>query len=156
MNLDAYLVDGESVEVQAEAYDDKNAVGSESRGTLACTRDRLVYVNGKDVIDVSLRSVNAIQYRSPSFPTRYMIWGAIGLVGALLAWTVFPEFVDEEPIRFALTFGGVFGGVVSLFVGLLLMRRHELEVHTPAQSFDFSSSDAELGQIAHAVRGHEP
>lgn len=158
MKLKEYLIDKEKVTAKIGAFDDPDSFMDSSAGTLACTPYRLVYINGNDVTDISLKGVNSIKYRDEGYPIRYLGYGLGGLFVGFLVWFV----------RFSLEIGAMFpesltwivvgslalGGLGTLIQGYF-MRRSSLKIHTPNKTYEFYSKKAGLDEIGHAVRGHE-
>ena len=158
MKLDEYLIDKESASVEVEASQSAEQVRNGGSGTLACTPYRLVYVDGNDVTDISLKGVNSIQYRGMEYPSSYFSSGvalvAIGILAAAVTMLIpemgaFPTEIIWIPAGVALL-----GGVATLIWGLFI-KRSSLIVHTPNKTYRFFSTDSSLKEIGHAVRGHE-
>ena len=86
MNLDDYLIDKESASVEVGAAESAEGARGGGSGTLACTPYRLVYVNGNDVTDISLKGVNSIQYTGIEYPESYLnSGGVLAVFGFLIA-----------------------------------------------------------------------
>lgn len=158
MELTEYLIENESVSAEIGAFDDPDALTQTSEGKLACTPYRLVYVNGDDVTDISLKGVNSFEYSAPGYPKRYLAYSlgslllafVLGSIGSIL---VVEELVPSTPVW--VIFGLlVLGGVVTLVQGHF-MRRSVLKIHTPNKSYNFYSKESRLDEIGHTVRGYE-
>jgi hypothetical protein len=158
VKLNDYLIDNEKATAKIGAFDDPDAVMDSSAGTLACTPYRLVYINGNDVTDISLKGVNSIKYRGEGYPKRYLGLGLGSLFVGLLVWFVrfSLEIGEMVPESVAWTFVGI-----SVVTGLALlvqghfMRRSSLKVYTPSKTYEFYSKEPGLDEIGHTVRGYE-
>lgn len=154
-SVEEYTAGGENAVAEATAYDSVDASTSYREGTIACTENRVVFSRDKYVADISLRSVNSIEYEEPSYPLEYLYWAILGMISAAVISTVGPEFIAEQELIILLSGLLTFGGLGTIAVGYLYMR-HQLRIHTPSKSYEFSSSSGSLSHIAHAVREHEP
>ena len=124
---------------------------------MACTPYRLVYVDGSDVTDISLKGVNSIQYREMEYPSSYLISGgvltAIGILLVVVAMLI-PDIGPVPTVIWILLGTPLVAGVATLIWGLFI-KRSSLIVHTPNKTYRFFSTDSSLKEIGHAVRGHE-
>ena len=157
MRLDEYLIDKESASVEVGASQSAEQVRGGGSGTLACTPYRLVYVDGSDVTDISLKGVNSIQYREMEYPSSYLISGgvltAIGILLVVVAMLI-PDIGPVPTVIWILLGTPLVAGVATLIWGLFI-KRSSLIVHTPNKTYRFFSTDSSLKEIGHAVRGHE-
>ncbi|WP_238705309.1 hypothetical protein [Natrinema pallidum] len=151
MRLDEYLQKNESIVAGVEAYDTRHGMSESRKGKLAVTSNRVVFVRQKGVSDISLHGVNSIEYEAPRYPRDYLYWGCGLICGSILLFTVLSIF--QIPLL-GLAVIGFLSGVAVLIVGFLL-RRAVLTLHTPNSSFEFTSKDERLTNIAHALRGRE-
>jgi len=158
VKLNDYLIDKEEVTAKIGAFDDPDSFIDSSEGTLACTPYRLVYINGNDVTDISLKGVNSIKYRDEGYPMRYLGYGLVGVLLGIVVWFVrfFLELGAMVPGELGWLFVGIFvlSGLGTWIQGLF-MRRSSLKVFTPNKTYEFYSKEAGLDEIGHAVRGHE-
>jgi hypothetical protein len=153
MKLKDYLLEGESIIRQVEAFDSADAVSDTRKGTLACTPNRVVYVQGDDVIDISLNGVNSIEYSGPSYPRNYLYSGGFFALLAILSW-ISGSVLDSGPDLTGLAVICGVIGVVTLGWGLFV-RRATIKLRTPNKTYEFASKDNSLKSIGHALRGHE-
>ena len=157
MRLDEYLIDKESASVEVGASQSAEQVRGGGSGTLACTPYRLVYVDGSDVTDISLKGVNSIQYREMEYPSSYLISGgvltAIGILLVVVAMLI-PDIGPVPTVIWILLGTPLVAGVATLIWGLFI-KRSSLIVHTPNKTYRFFSTDSSLKEIGHTVRGHE-
>lgn len=154
MKLKEYLINKESVSAKIGAYDNAGEYSESRAGTLACTPYRLVYVNGNDVTDISLQSVNSIEYSEGGYPVEYFLWEfIIGFLG-IAAFVISPVGPLTEEIGFALAGASLFLGVGLTLYGFIL-RDSTLKVYTPNRTYEFYAKETGLDKIAHSVRGHE-
>lgn len=154
MRLSDYLVENEDVVVDVPAFDNIDAVSSSEEGRLACTPHRVVYVRGNDVTDISLNGVNSIEYTDMSFPKRYLNWGIGGLLLSI-PLIIFGLSINDLSVPLFIVGGFVLlSGIATLVWGYFL-RRSVLRVHTPNKSYSFASTNANLDQIGHTIRGYE-
>lgn len=152
MNLEDYLRQNESVVSSVEAFDGKTSIGTQ--GTLAVTPNRVVFVRDKLVSDIFLNGVDSIEYRAPSYPTQFLYWA----VGMFCVFVLSLVLTNAE---------GVFGDIallasmvaalsaVAIGVAGFLFQRSMLTLNTSNRTFEFSSTDETLAEIAHALRGYE-
>ncbi|WP_049912144.1 hypothetical protein [Halorubrum kocurii] len=158
MKLNEYLIDKESASVEVGASRSAEQVRSGGSGTLACTPYRLVYVDGNDVTDISLKGVNSIQYRGMEYPKSYLVSGVGATIFGLFVALVMRGASGVEPIPEGAVWGvaalSIAAGILTLVWGLFI-RRASLKVHTPNKTYRFFSTDSSLKEIGHAVRGHE-
>lgn len=150
-----YTVSGEEVTVSTTALDSDDPSDTHKKGRIACTNNRVIFSREKYVADISLRSVNSIEYEPDAYNRQYIAVGIIGVAIAVLSQVVGPSLVDESAVLNAISVLSGAIGAVLLGVGLLL-ERHKLSIHTPSKSYRFSSTSSELEDVAHAIRGHEP
>ncbi|WP_144060775.1 hypothetical protein [Salinarchaeum sp. Harcht-Bsk1] len=150
-----YIASGETVAVRTTASDSMDPTDSSKQGEIAATEERVVYSRGNYVADISLRSVNSVEYELPTVNTRYLASGFLFLAIGFLIWIVGPDFINESGLTTLLT--ATFGVIGLGFVisGLILVR-HTLEIHTPSKSYEFNSKNSKLEDVAHAIRAHEP
>lgn len=154
MKLDSYLAKNESVTKKVEAFESVDAVSDSRKGTLACTPNRVVYVQGDDVIDISLGGVDSIEYSAPSYPKSFLYWG--GGFGALAFFAGIAEFVGDSSIPDLtplIAFLGLIG--LALLITGQFLKRSTIKFRTPNTTYEFASNDRTLKDIAHALRGHE-
>lgn len=145
MNVQDYLNNREQIVEEATIQDDPYALfTSGGAGTLVCTNNRLVYVEGKDVIDLSINRVDSFEYRAPEMPKTYLYAGIGGLALAAV-------FLLSEPVYFPLT---AVVGIVLLLVAYWL-RTSTLKIHTSSGQHEFQSRNDDLMNIAHALRDRE-
>ena len=157
MKLDEYLIDKESASVKVGASQSAEQVKNGGSGTLACTPYRLVYVDGNDVTDISLKGVNSIQYREMEYPSNYLTSGGILTAFGVLVLAVavlIPDLGPVPTVIWILLGAPVVIGIATLIWGLFV-KRSSLIVHTPNKTYKFFSTDNSLKEIGHAVRGHE-
>ncbi|MFC4449036.1 hypothetical protein [Halorussus aquaticus] len=154
MKLDSYLAKNESVTKEVEAFESVDAVSDSRKGKLACTPNRVVYVQGENVIDISLNGINSIEFSAPSYPKSFLYWG--GGFGVLAFLTGVAEFVGDSSIP-DLMLAIVFFGLISLaiLVAGQFLKRSTIKFRTPNTTYTFASTDRAIQDIAHAVRGHE-
>ena len=151
MRLDDYLQKNESVVAGVTAYDSRHSLSSAKKGKLAVTQNRVVFVRDKGVSDISLHGVNSIEYDAPQYPRDYLYWGVGLICASILLFTIVS--VVQAPLMI-LPVIAFLSGVATLILGFLLQRA-VLTLHTPNSSFEFTSKDESLTNIAHALRGHE-
>lgn len=145
MRIQNYINEGERVRAQVTIHDDPYALFTSGKaGTLACTDNRVVYVEGKDVVDVSINRVDSFRYRAPVMPKAYLYSGIILLVFAVLGRSSFEAYS---------TLAFVVGPV--LFATGYWLRTSTLTVNTPSESYEFQSRDDSLEDIAHSLRDRE-
>ena len=154
MRLDDYLQKKESVVTSVQAFDGKNSIGSHRKGTLAVTPSRVVFVRKKMVADISLNGVDSIQYRAPSYPTRYLYWCVGCFCLSILLYALSGAGGDLGAISVILSVIFFLSALVIGALGLLYMRSM-LILTTSNKSFEFVSNDDSLANIAHALRGYE-
>lgn len=153
MKLDSYLAKNESPTKTVTAFEGADAIFDNKKGTLACTPNRVVFVCGDDVIDISLNGVNSIEYSAPSYPTKYLYSAGGFVLLGLLGWisvSSLGSVPDLTPL--AIIFGVI--GLSMLVIGFFL-RRSTIRFRTPNKTYEFASNDGALQDIAHALRGHE-
>ena len=154
MKLNEYLIDKESVSAKIGAYDSAGEYSEARAGTLACTPYRLVFVNGSDVTDISLRGVNSIEYSEGGYPIEYFLYGFI--VGFLSAAAYVMSPVGPLTNEIGVVIGGI-GMMIAFGIALygFILRDSTLKVHTPNKTYEFYAKETGLDKIAHSVRGHE-
>ena len=145
MRIQNYINEGERVRAEVTIHDDPHSLFySGKAGTLACTDNRVVHVDGKDVVDISINRVDSFRYRAPSMPKAYLYSGIIFLVFAVLGRSSFPGY---STLAFLI-------GPVLLATGYWL-RTSTLTLNTPSESYEFISRDNSLEEIAHTLRDRE-
>lgn len=153
MELESYLARNESATKKVEAFESAEAISDNRKGMLACTPNRVVYVQGDDVIDISLNGVDSIEYSAPSYPSKYLYLGGgfclLALLGIVVDY-VAESLPDLMPFAVVLAVTGI--GILG--VGLFL-KRSTIKFRTPNTTYEFASKDGTLKDIAHALRGHE-
>lgn len=158
MQLSEYLIDNESASVKVGAARSAEGARGDGSGTLACTPYRLVYVDGNDVTDISLKGVNSIQYTGIEYPESYLNSGAVLTVFGLLIALMGMAVPDAGPLPMGVVWVAA-GFLVAIGVLILVwgyfLRRASLKVHTPNKTYRFFSTESRLKEIGHAVRGHE-
>lgn len=149
MKLTNYVFDKETVHKQAEAYQGEESMTG--KGTLACTSKRVVFVSGKDVTDISIKNVTAMEYSAKRYPRSYtMATGVFGFLAGILLLIGTASDIDIAML----------GGMASAAIGLgilivgIFLRRASLRIHTPGKTFNFTSYD-DLAEMAHMIRGQE-
>ena len=148
MKLDNYIRSDESVIATVDAYDDKDGYGQ--KGEIGVTKDRIVYVEGHDVIDISYDGVHTIEYKEPSYPKRYLYWAffpfLLGLFGTFGGSLI--------PIDVSTIIPGVFFLALGLFFAIsgFFYQRAELRLQTPSKEYEFATKDSSLEDIAHTLR----
>lgn len=156
--VDEYLVPKESTQVAVDADNRDSALSNYDIGQLVVTDHRLAFVgNGGSVVDVSLAHVAAVEMDPPSLPTDWLAGGVVALVTGLVLLALQGPIQSNTGLGVVALVGGVMFivGGVALFVWAILNRRGRLVVHTPAESYRFTSSEDELENVVHAVRGQE-
>lgn len=154
MKLTEYLVEKESVTAEVMAYGSKDGVGDGAKGKLVCTPYRVVYVNGDDVTDISVRGVNSIEYSEKGYPTDYFLWGVLFVFLGAFPFALGSVGPIPESVMSLLGFGGLVVGFGTLVYGAML-KRSKLKIHTPNKTYSFYATEDGLAEIGHAVRGHE-
>ncbi|PSP78380.1 hypothetical protein BRC81_07475 [Halobacteriales archaeon QS_1_68_20] len=152
VDLDEYLREDEpTLETVPASTGGVEAV----EGTLAVTPDRVVFFADGRTTDVAVDDVTALQYDAPAFP----LWNAVGggvlvTVGALLLFVAFSGV--GQPVT------TIMGGLLTIVGAALLAlgasgdRAATLEVYTPAQAFEFASTDTEaLAAVPGAIRSED-
>ena len=154
MNLEDYLQKNESVVSSVEAYDAKTSVSAHRKGTLAATPNRVVFVRDKFVSDISLNGVDSIEYRAPSYPTQFLYW-TVGLFCVFILSLILSNAEGMlGSLSLVVSMVSALSAVAIGVVGLLY-QRSILTLNTSNQTFEFSSTDDTLADIAHALRGYE-
>jgi len=148
MELNDYVFDKETVHQQAEAYQGEESMTG--KGMLACTSRRLVFVGGKDVADISIQNVTAMEYSAKRFPQSYL-YTALGFLALALVLVVVEQAVPAVPSGTSV--GAAVISLAILVIGLFL-RRASLRIHTPGKTFNFTSRE-DLAEMAHMVRAQE-
>jgi len=152
MNIEDYIKNSEKVVTKSSAYDGKEALSNEKKGTIACTTNRLVFTRNKKVIDISLSEVNSVEYRLPTYPEEYLNYGVIGLAIGVILYL----FSGEIPVGIGEEIGMLaIGASILIFMIGILFRRRVLQLHTPNKTYTFATKDSSIEQIVHAVRGYE-
>ena len=150
MRLNDYLVESESVKSSLDARNESEITGTK-QGELACTSARVVFVDGKNAIDISITAVNSIEYKE-SEPHGGLIILFIVLTIASASAIILGTAAD---IPFGIIVGIVLAVVaVASFAFAFVLKRSRLDIHTPNETYKFSSK-GDLQTIAHAIRGHE-
>ncbi|MWV64278.1 hypothetical protein GRS48_05485 [Halorubrum sp. JWXQ-INN 858] len=154
MKLKEYLVEKEAVTSEIMAYSSREGTGDSAKGKLVCTPFRVVYINGKDVTDISLRGVNSIEYSEKGYPMEYFGWGI--LFAFLSAFFIAAGAIGpiSEGILFAIGILSLVGGIGLLIYGAIL-QRSQLKIHTPNKTYSFYATEEGLAEIGHTVRGYE-
>lgn len=143
MDVSDYISSEEHVLAEVDIHDDPYALFfSGVDGTLVCTEQRIVYVSGKEVTDVSINRVDSFQYHAPTMPKTYLYSGIGAFIFAIL--DVYPDFTP-----FAYVVGLV------LIATAYWLRTSTLSLHTPSETYEFQSRDDDLVEIAHALRERE-
>lgn len=150
MELKDYVFDKETVHEQAEVYQGEESVTG--KGTLACTSKRVVFVSGKEASDISINSVDAIEYSGKRYPESYLQWGGLMTVFGLLAFAI-TTTLDIPEMGRLITMVVTVAGIATLGFGLFL-RRASLRLHTPNKTFNFTSRE-DLADMAHMIRAQE-
>jgi hypothetical protein len=152
MNTEDYIKNSEKVVAKSSAYDGKEALSNEKKGTIACTTNRLVFIRKKKAIDVSLSAVNSVEYKLPSYPEENLNYGVIGLAIGM----IFHLFSNEMPLGIGEEIGLLaIGASILIFLIGFLFRRRVLQLHTPNKTYTFATKDSSVEQVVHAVRGYE-
>ncbi|MFC7115854.1 hypothetical protein ACFQH2_14090 [Natronoarchaeum sp. GCM10025703] len=92
--------------------------------------------------------MNSVEYEAPAYPVKILYLGvALACIGFL------GIFFPSESVS---TAGGFFigSGVLTLLAGLYY-RSSTLRLHTPNKSYEFSTRDDSIQNVAHALRGYE-
>lgn len=155
MELDDYLVEGETPRVSGPASESINATSSHNKGTIACTGNRVVFTKSDGVVDISLHSVGAIEYELPSYPLEYILWSGGFFVLSVLSFLIGPAVLPDRVPTGMVTFVCAITGGFILAVGGFY-RQHQLQIHTPSKTFNFRSKQANLQDVAQAIRGGRP
>ena len=149
MELNDSIFDKEPVLQQAEVYQGEESITG--KGTLACTSKRVVFVSGKDVADISIKAVTAMDFSAKRYPRSYaMATGALGFLAGMLLLIGTASDIDIAML----------GGMASAAIGLgtlivgIFLRRASLRIHTPGKTFNFTSHE-DLAEMAHMVRAQE-
>jgi len=143
MDVHDYVSKDERVLAEVDIHDDPYALFfSGVDGTLVCTEQRIVYVSGKEVIDVSINRVDSFQYEAPTMPKAYLYSG----IGALL-FAILDIYPDLNPFCYVIA--------PVLIATAYWLRTSTLSLHTPSETFKFQSRDDDLVEIAHALRERE-
>lgn len=155
MSLKSYLFNNEQKYADVRATERKGPFSDYTEGTLAVSSNRLVFIGDDGSIkDFSLDSVDAFEFEPPQTPWESIIASFISIFLGLAFFAfqeTFSELLSES------TISGV--GMILIILGILivawgyLMRRSVLSIHTPSESFRFTSADSDLTPIIHAVRG---
>jgi hypothetical protein len=148
MKSKEYIHEKENIHADAEAYEGEQSSGGSSTGEIVCTSKRVVFSNGKDVTDISLDSVNALEYSEKEYPGGFLIAGGTVMMLAIIGFLPLPI---DIPIFIPLIAGLV--GVLILLIGLN-QKANTLKIHTPSKSFEFKSKE-NLEEIAQTIRGLE-
>lgn len=147
MDLSGYLGESESPIQTIEAYNGYE----DTSGQLALTKSRLVFIKGKNAVDISLDAVDAIEFKEPSIPLTHIAVAIALAVGGVFASEVTSK-LDEFPIgQEILVIGGIAGGLLVGGLGLFYRRAH-LHIYTPSGDFKFTSRDSTLQKFPSAVR----
>lgn len=147
MELSDYVFDKETVHEQAEVYQGEESMTG--KGTLACTSKRLVFVSGKDVTDISINNVTAMEYSAKRYPRNYLYGGIVlALLGVALE-----AMAGATPLPAEVSGIVGLGGALLLILGAFLQRA-SLKIHTPNKTFNFTSS-TDLADMAHMIRAQE-
>jgi hypothetical protein len=148
MELEEYLRDGESRVCSAEAYKDL----ADTAGRLTLTKDdRLVFVKGKNAIDVAVDSIDTIEYKEAHFPREVLgVSGGFALLG-VLAWVALEFMVDLPISSMEPLLLGVGAGAAMLVVGMFY-RRAQLIIHTQSGEYRFTARGSALRPFPNAIR----
>lgn len=145
MDVGEYLDQDEQIIAQARLHEDPYAlIFSGEGGLITCTENRVVHIDGKNVVDFSINRVDSFEYRAPKMPKAYLYAGVFSLLFAIFGREAYPGLS---------TLGFVVGPV--LLVTGYWLRTSTLEVHTPSHSYKFQSRDDTLVEIVHALRNRE-
>jgi hypothetical protein len=149
MNVENYVQAGEKVYCSTKTSEGDPDIGS--KGTLACTDHRLIFLERRSVVDLSLRSIDEMEFHE-----RYISWPhvALALLFTILGvafWTFAPDFL---PIPDELALIGLFGGVIFAIASLVDVYRlwkPTLIVSTTLETRKFHGG--QLEDFPHAIRG---
>jgi len=149
MELKDYLFDKETIHESADVTRGDQSSGG--KGKLACTSKRVVWVKNGEVVDISIDSVDALEYSAARYPK---IWGITGsaLVGLAVLSILFFLATDTGAALLFTIYGGV-AGLILIGIGYAL-RKTTLLVHTPKETFSFTSG-SDLDNMAHMIRAQE-
>lgn len=154
MKLNEYLVENETITSEVMAYESREGTGDSAKGKLVCTPFRVVYINGKDVTDISLQGVNSIEYSEKGYPTEYFVWGILFAFVSAFFFAAGPIGPVTEGMLFAIGIVSLLGGIGLLIYGAIL-KRSQLKIHTPNKTYSFYATEEGLAEIGHTVRGYE-
>jgi hypothetical protein len=145
--LTRYLDDDESPVATAPAS--LRSVAA-SEGRLAVTDRRVVFAAEGAVTDVDRSAVTALRFREARYPLANAVGGAVaGVVGLFLALVATTG--AGVPVTTALGSGLLVVGAATFLLGLR-ERAARLELHTPAQSFEFAGDGEDLAALPSAIR----
>lgn len=165
MQVEDYLMDGESTEAKTSASNKLEAYNEVHNGTIACTPLRIIFVNDHDVIDISLRSIDSVEYTEPSLSEK-QIKGSIFFIllgvgfGALLPLLQRASIIPSDLPSIIIPIFGVIG-LLLIVIGASTLynaytnRRSKLSLHTPSGTYNFSAENSRLESIVHNLRYHE-
>lgn len=143
MDTDIQLTGGENVLYKTPVTKGKN---SGEKGELTCATKRLVYEedSGNSRLDISTDMISAIEYDSTSlFSNDYFITSMILSVASMLLYIIGQTTTGDIKEIIGIGFYiGLTAGVI-LFILAILSLSDELTVHTPSQSFVFTSSSSD-------------
>lgn len=152
MKASDYLQDGETVYRRVGARQEKPKPVL-TGGSLVATGKRLIFSNGKEIRDIRFGSVNEIRITPPTYINK-----ATHVAVVLLSLGILAHFAGQEQVGNlpwgALTAGLFAGGIFALAL-IVYYAKWMLVIITPTSKYVYQSSDEELAEIPHVVRGAE-
>jgi len=146
MNQGDYLKKGEAKLSEADVSHRSDWTENE-KGDLICTENRMVFLNDSKITDISIPSIDAIEYSPPSYDMSYVYVGGSLIAIGIIMFT--GGFLPEE-FQFI---GGVLMLIGGLITSLILLNKEsELMIHTAKKSFKFASDSDNLLSITKQIR----
>jgi len=149
VETDEYVQSGETIYAQASA--DRHSLEDVSSGTLTVTDNRLVFVDGSQVIDLDLQAIDEIVYHPAYLPENYIIGTALLTLASLLAFGG-PPLINFGPTN-VWTVAAIGGIVSAAALGIAIIAEYgaRITIKTNQSTYQFHGDN--LADIPHAIRG---
>jgi hypothetical protein len=147
MDLDSFTANSEEIICSDSVrLNERDGIDERPKGQLACTDERVLFINSSNAININPKAVSSIEYNPSNWMNIYTLAAAGLFALTAVIWLFFDTIpiISGFPKQF--TAFGLIAISASILLEGLLRRNGQLKILTNNKSYEFQTSNNQFAK----------